>query len=484
MITIDQLQNLDLNFLKTLPRSELLKYQKLLTPKMTHYIKHVPTAKQSAFMLLDTKEAFYGGAAGGGKSDALLMCALQHVDIKGYSAIIFRKTFADLVKPGALIDRAKDWLIQFDDVKWVEKERAFYFLDSYGKKRDIRAVLQFGYLDSDNDKYTYQGGEYQFAGFDEMTHFSESNYRYIFSRCRRLKGTNIPIRLRGASNPPGAGQGIWVYNRFVNYETRKPGTIFIPAGLNDNPFLDKTEYKAALQELDPVTRAQLLEGNWTIRHEGNLFKREWFEEVDPTMLPAHRVIVRSWDIASTKPNEKNEDPDWTVGMKVSECNGIFYIEDICRFRDRPEIVESQIKTHALSDGFSVKILEEQQPGAAGQIVIDNRKKVLEGYTYMPERTSGSKINRAEPVSAAAEQGRIKIVRGCRNIKEFYREAEAFPSESDGNHDDMIDALSQAFGKLNVAVPQVPPTEVASAMGSMWADRYTESQFAGWRGNLI
>lgn len=83
--------------LKKLSRSDLEKVQAALTPRTTEYIVHRPYPKQAAFMILDCKEAFYGGAAGGGKSDALLMCALQYVDQPGYSAIIFRKTFADLV---------------------------------------------------------------------------------------------------------------------------------------------------------------------------------------------------------------------------------------------------------------------------------------------------------------------------------------------------------------------------------------------------
>ena len=104
--------------LSAIKHSDLVTLQKLLTPKTTKYIPHVPTPKQSAFLLLNCKEAFYGGAAGGGKSDALLMCGLQYVDVKGYSGIIFRKTYADLVKPGALIDRAKDWLLKYPEVRW------------------------------------------------------------------------------------------------------------------------------------------------------------------------------------------------------------------------------------------------------------------------------------------------------------------------------------------------------------------------------
>jgi len=95
-------------------------YQSLLTnnpeqldnlkPAWNYYIPHQPFAKQLAFLMLPHKEAFYGGAAGGGKSDALLSAALQYVDIPGYSAIIFRRTFTDLKLPGALIDRSHSWL--------------------------------------------------------------------------------------------------------------------------------------------------------------------------------------------------------------------------------------------------------------------------------------------------------------------------------------------------------------------------------------
>jgi len=125
--------------------------QKMLTPRLTKYIPYEPTPKQAAFLLMnDVKEILYGGAAGGGKSVAQLMGALQFVDIPGYSAILFRKTYADLALPGALIDMSKQWLMPFvesKEVKWSEKEKKYTFPSG--------ATLSFGYLESPNDCYRY-----------------------------------------------------------------------------------------------------------------------------------------------------------------------------------------------------------------------------------------------------------------------------------------------------------------------------------------
>jgi hypothetical protein len=104
-------------------RPELIR---LVTPRMPWPIPHQPTDKQRAFLLFGGLEAFFGGAGGGGKSDALLMAAFQWVDISGYSAIIFRRTFADLALPGALMDRSKDWLLG-TGATWNEQRKVWTF---------------------------------------------------------------------------------------------------------------------------------------------------------------------------------------------------------------------------------------------------------------------------------------------------------------------------------------------------------------------
>lgn len=453
--------------LSKLSRSELLNLQRLLTPKMTKYIPHVPTPKQAAFLLLTCKEAFYGGAAGGGKSEALLMGGLQYVDVKGYAGIIFRKTYADLVKPGALIERAKEWLFRFDDVRWDEKNKRFEFIRRYGPHKEVWSILQFGYLETPNDKYNYQGGEYQYIAFDELTHIDESSYLYMFSRLRKLKGVNIPLRVRSASNPPDDDRGLWVKKRFID-EGPKYGRVFIPAGLDDNPYLDREAYEASLAELDPVTRARLRDGNWEIVRKGNMFKREWFGFVDAP--PRYRRRVRFWDMAASDPEEakrkkRSSEPDYTVGLLLSEANGIYYIEDIVRVRKRPHETELIQLNCAKADGFSTMIREEQEPGSSGIATIDQKaRRLFVGYNYAGVRSTGSKVTRAMAVSAAAERGQIKIVRGCPHLEEFFQELEQFPG---GIHDDMVDALSGAFLVLGQTPRDVAPIGIDSDFGSFW-----------------
>ena len=239
--------------------------QELTTPKVTKYMKHASTltAKQAAFLLLDCKEAFYGGACWGGKSDALLMAALQYVDIPGYNAILFRKTFRDLSLPGALMDRAHEWLAG-TDAKWIERDKTWSFPST--------ASLTFGYIEHEKDKYNYQGTAFQFIGLDEVTQIWESAYLYLFSRLVKLVNCNIPLRMRSASNPGGVGHK-WVKSRFVTNKNQN-GRIFIPANMHDLPYINE-ESKESLKELPPDIRKQLEEGDWSDPYpEGSYYAKQ------------------------------------------------------------------------------------------------------------------------------------------------------------------------------------------------------------------
>jgi hypothetical protein len=238
--------------------------------RVTPYMPHVPHPKQHAYLWLDNFEALFGGAAGGGKSDALLLAALQYVDIPGYAAILFRKTYADLKLPGSLIPRSHEWLSQ-TDARWNDNDKQWLFPSG--------ATVNFGYMQTDEDRFRYQSSEFQFVGFDELTQFSRLQYTYMVSRIRRPSGlatdhplAKVPLRLRGATNPGGRGN-VWVKERFISRKDDPPEDptqrVFIQSKLDDNPSIDKKSYTYALNQLDEATRAQLLEGDWEAREPGN-----------------------------------------------------------------------------------------------------------------------------------------------------------------------------------------------------------------------
>ncbi len=175
---------------------------KSLTPRFPlgkRYIPHVPHPPQQAFLLLSfLAEVFYGGAAGGGKSDAGLMAALQYADVPGYSALILRRTYEDLSLPGAIMDRAEEWL-GGTEARRLDKGRLWEFPTADPRRP---ATLRFGYSQRGADITRYQGAEFQFVFMDELTHFEERQYRYLFSR---LRGPALPCA--NCSHPTSAPAG-------------------------------------------------------------------------------------------------------------------------------------------------------------------------------------------------------------------------------------------------------------------------------------
>jgi len=437
--------------------------QAALTPRLTKYIPYDPTPKQRAFLLMNSsKEILYGGAAGGGKSVAQLMAALQFVDIPGYSAILFRKTYADLALPGALIDMSKEWLMPFaetKEVRWSDKEKQWSFPSG--------ATLNFGYLESQNDCYRYQGAEFQYIGMDECTHIDPANYRYLFSRLRRTRGLKVPLRFRATANPGGMF-GEYYYQRFF-VDGPDAGRVFISAGLRDNPHLDPEEYTQALNELDPVEREQLLNGNWEIKQSGDVFSRHWFNIVPATDIPEAAQRVRFWDMASTDPQKRKgknkRDPDWSVGLKLAHYQGMYWIEDIIRVQKTPHELEQLIAATAAADGYSCAIRQEKEPGSSGDITEDHyARNILNGYNFQGIKTTGSKVERAGAASAAAQAGRVMISSRCRNILAFLDEADVFPY---GLKDDTIDAYSGAFNYFRAPALISAPSGVKKTSGSYW-----------------
>lgn len=396
------------------------------------FIPHVPTMPQAIFLGLPHREAFYGGAARGGKSDALLMAALQFVEVPKYAALSIMRTFTDLSLPDCPIPRSHEWL-EGTGARWADRQKEWTFPSG--------ATLTFAYMEHANDIYRYKGASFHYICWDELTQFTEAQYRYLFSRQGRLAPSRLPVRMRSASNPDGPGFD-WVRQRFIVEQSMRTRP-FVPARLDDNPHIDQEEYRRSLNMLDPVTRARLLNGDWDVRPSGGVFRREWFEIVESA--PADARAVRFWDLAATAP-KPGKDPDYTVGVRMACKDGVFYVGPVVRVRATPQGVERIVRQTAEADGRGVAIHMEQEPGSSGVAVIDHyARNVLLGYEFHGERATGDKLARAMPFSSACENGNVRLVRGPW-INDFLDEAEAFTGDGRG-HDDQVDAASGAHTAL-------------------------------------
>lgn len=424
-------------------------------PKWSKYIPYPPkvttddktpgiSPKQTAFLILDDLEAMYGGAAGGGKSEALLIGGLQYVDDYPTSSLILRRTYRDLDKPGGLMFRARQWLTK-TDAHWDGINYRWMFPSG--------ATLNFGYLEHADDELKYQSSEYHYCAFDELTHFPEYQYLYLFTRLRRLEGTPVPIRMRSGTNPGGPGHE-WVRKRWSLPDGPPPGSgrVFISASLYDNPFLKGEEYAASLDLLGDVTKAQLLDGDWSATSTGGYFEADKFRHVSWEQIPHASefvAIIRYWDFAATEPSDLNPDPDYTVGLKLGlTATGSndpllpdWYVFDVERFRGNPGIVESRIRVTAKRDGRRVVQWLEQERGAAGKLNFRNyAANVLTESTARPLYMVGSKESKAMIAAARVKEGRVFLVDGLW-IPDFVAECAVFPL---GSHDDQVDGLSNGI----------------------------------------
>ena len=444
---------------------EVAALKRKLTPRTNKYVSiQWGNKKQIAFLLLDeVYEVLYGGSAGGGKSSGLLAAAAQYVDVPGYSAIIFRKKFSDLSLPGALIARSHEWW-DTSDAKWIDKDHKWVFPSG--------ATVQFGYMEHDGDEFRYQSAEFQFVGFDELTQIKEHQYLYMFSRMRRLEGVQVPLRMRGATNPGGVGHE-WVKKRWnlpYGPGPESPNRVFLNATRHDNPYLDHETYETGLSELNAIQYAQLARGDWDATGSGGVFDPSWFELVRPEDLPAPKFrspTVRHWDFGSSDKTSETPNPDRSAGAKVGKLytlpasiaesynrRGIplptppfWVIYDVVATEDlgNPAAVEDLVVQTASRDGMHVAQSIEQERGASGKHTIHAyRKWVLPGFRILSLWAAGSKLDRAKVVAQMAGNHKVFIVDGGWN-ESFLHEAGAFGIK--GVHDDRVDSVSGAFHQL-------------------------------------
>ena len=418
-----------------LGREQILQAIDGLAPgvKGNPFIPEWPTPRQLLFLglhrMVPSKnrvfQALYGGAAGGGKSSALLMAMAQmawlHPD---FSGICFRRSYTDLIQPGALLDRAMKWWIP-QGAAWSGTSRQFRFPNG--------AQVSMSYLWGPQDHLRYQGAEYHMTAWDEMTQWeTAAQYEYVgLSRVRRKAGCEIPLRTLSTSNPGGPGHD-WVKRMFIggtdqSGEWQPAQHYYVPATLADNPHLDRSVYEAGLASLHPTVREQLLRGNWDARDPGDYFRREWFGPLlDPETdrWASHQCIrIRWWDLAASEKPEAAR----TAGVRMARHrSGSRVVEHCTAFRATPGKRDDLIVQTAQADGHNVVVGVEIEGGSGGiaQFLALEKRLKSAGFRVVGARPQeqndreqgvvirnttqrAAKAMRADPVASCLERGYIR-----------------------------------------------------------------------------
>jgi len=451
----------------------------------TEIITIKPQRRQEIFLSTPADFAIYGGAAGGGKTWALLMEPLRHISNKDFGAVIFRRTIPEITNEGALWDEAAK-IYPLLDGKPNENDKQYTF------PKGMR--VSFAHMQHEKDKFSWKSAQIPLIEWDQLETFSASQVFYMLSRNRSMCGIN-PY-MRASANPePGwladfldwwideDGWAIPERSGVIRWMVREndktywgddreslqaehpkstPKSVtFILSTVYDNQILLDSDpgYLANLQALDYIERQRLLGdgvrgGNWKVKPSaGKVFNRAWFEVVDA--VPAGDKVIRFWDFAATEKEisqaKKGNDPDYTSSTKATLVNGITYILGMTNEQMSPARTNTTLKNVAEQDGKKVAIRFEQEGGASGKRDAYNVVTALQGFDIQGVPSTKDKVKRAQPLAAQALAGNVKLLRGPWN-EEWLTQMHGFP---DLPHDDIPDSASGCYNALTG--PQVAGT---------------------------
>jgi hypothetical protein len=405
---------------------------------------------QEDFLAAAETDVLYGGAAGGGKSYAMLVDPLRYAHRPAHRGLIIRRSMPELRE---LIDKSRELYPKaFPGCKYKEVEKLWNFPSG--------AKIEFGFLERDADVYRYQGQAYSWIGFDEITHLpTEFAWNYLASRLRTTDSSITPY-MRCTANPGGAG-ATWVKKRYIDPQpantsfegadglTRK----FIPARLQDNPFLATDgRYEKMLQALPPTQRQQLLEGNWDVA-EGAAFTE--FNPLDhvitPFELPMHWERIKGIDYGYA-----SESACVWGAVDPSDGTLIIYRELYRKGLLGTELAE-MLTNMELEDPFSVAgVLDTacwSRTGTTGPTVGETLQRAGHKLRRADKNRIQGKIQIHEYLKITQSgRPRIQIFNTCPNL---IRELQSIPLDKSNPEDVNTHAPDHAYDALRYLIMSRP-----------------------------
>lgn len=444
---------------------------------------------QEAFLSNGADICIYGGAAGGGKTFALLMEPLRHIRNGKFGSVIFRRSYPEVTIEGGLWDESET--IYTGLAKPIKGD--LYWRFPSGMK------VSFAHLQYETDLTNYQGAQIPLIGFDQLEGFTEKMFFYLLSRNRSTSGVRSYVR--ATCNPePGwladflawwiAEDGYADLDRagvmrwFVRlndeqifwgdsqdelkekYPDLGPKSVtFIPSTVYDNKILLEKDpgYLSNLQALSYIDRERLLGdakrgGNWKVKPSaGKVFNRAWFKVVEA--VPAGGVVVRRWDFAATEKELNKPDPDYTASCLMLLVSGSYYIIDATAEQINPAMVDRTYENQTTQDrsrfalgGRRYLSRWEQEPGSAGKRESWRMTKQVAGVDARGIPSQGDKLVRAKPLAAQAEAGNVYLLAGAWNERWLNH----MHGQPELPHDDEMDAAGGAL--LDLTDPENAPIE--------------------------
>lgn len=438
-----------------------------------------------AFLSCNADIAIYGGGAGSGKSYAMLLDPLRHCGIRGFDGVIFRRTTPEITNPGALWDEAGSI---YPNVGATPRYGSLEWNWPAG------ATIAFRHMEHESDKLRYQGPSFAFIGFDELTHFTETQFWYLLSRNRSTCGVKPYIRATcnpdaeswvaefltwwidqetGYAIPERSGKLRWVQRREgvlhwhdsreesieaarlagVRDEDNLPKSVtFIAASLEDNPALTSKDpgYRAGLLAMPLVDQERLLRGNWKIRAREGC---EWGDECFLALYDDPWPNAFEMSAITIDPTQGSPDGDYCAIVFTGLSGGKFYVDaHLQKGLSAARVALSTIEMF-LRHGADVVGLESNmnQATAIGPLIQQAAEDA--GLPPLPLQTYEHKgkldnkelrIFRLGPYMHG-QRFRFRPTDGCRLLENQLR---SFPLRGQGIHDDGPDALECGVRIIN------------------------------------